>query len=70
MVGASKDASDALVGALFSCVNSKEYLSNKDVYTHIVNNSNKDENYGELSKMMKDAQKRQFKDNINKSLGF
>jgi hypothetical protein len=62
----SKDLADALTGALFSCINSKEYISNHDVYSHIVKNDIKHEDLGELSKMMKDSQKNKFKDNINK----
>lgn len=66
----SKDIADALTGSLYSCINSKEYRNNYNIYNEIVKKDNQDENYGELSKMMRDGQKKQFKDSINKYWNF
>lgn len=57
----SKDIADAVVGALWSCINTKEYTTREKVYEDIIDMYEKDNDTGVLSRLMKEAQYKQFK---------
>ena len=70
LANGSKDLSDAVTGALFACVNSKEYVNNYDIYKELTKDDTSQIYNSQLGQMMKEAQKKQKRDEINKLWGF